>query len=254
MTMETAKGFFMLLDALRARQDPPAAVKGQITGPVTFATGLVDPQGVPLFYDLQLRDAAVKLLALKARWQVRRLGEGEAPVLIFMDEPGMAGFGSSEFTSISREDVRVCFQEVIEAIQAEGAMAGIHVCANTDWSLVLSLPFDVVNFDAYAYLDRFILYPEEVTRFLTAGGILAWGMIPTLSEAALKKETVDTLAARWENGLRRLKDLGVHPDAVIRQSLITPSCGMGMLPLDLMTKVLNLTRELSLKIRGTARL
>jgi len=254
LTADTAQGFFTFLEALKRRKAPPAAVKGQVTGPITFATALVDQKGTPLFYDLQLRDMAVKLLALKARWQVRRLKESGVPVILFMDEPGMAGFGSSEFTSISREDVRFCFTEMIEAIQAEDGMAGIHVCANTDWSLILSLPFDIVNFDAYAYFDRFILYAEDVKRFLESGGILAWGMVPTLNAEALRQETVETLAARWKDTLRQLDAIGIPPDRVTRQSLITPSCGIGTLPLDLMKKVLMLTRELSLKIRGAARL
>jgi len=133
-------------------------------------------------------------------------------------------------------------------------MAGIHVCANTDWSLILSLPFDIVNFDAYTYLDRFILYAGDVKGFLESGGVLAWGMVPTLNAEALRQETVETLAALWKETLRQLDAIGIPPDRVVRQSLITPSCGIGTLPLDLMKKVLMLTRELSLNIRGAARL
>ena len=47
----------------------------------------------------QLRDAAVKLLAMKAGWQVRRLLGFGHPVLIFVDEPGLAesaGLASAE--------------------------------------------------------------------------------------------------------------------------------------------------------------
>ncbi len=247
---DTAGGFFALLEAIRTRKEPLLAVKGQVTGPVTFTTALNNRKGIPIFYDLQLRDAAVKLLTLKARWQIRKLRDCGVPVIIFIDEPGMAGFGSSEFTSISREAVSQCFKEMIDGIQAEGGIAGIHVCANTDWSLILSLPFDIVNFDAYAYFDRLILYTQEVKRFLESGGILAWGIVPTLSTEALRKETVESLAVMWEAGIRRITDIGVDRNTAIRQSLITPSCGMGALPLDLATKVLIMTHELSMKIRS----
>ncbi len=249
LSLETAGGFFAFLEALQRRKTPPTAVKGQVTGPITFATALVNTKGTPIFYDLQLRDAAVKHLTLKARWQVRRLKAYDVPVILFVDEPGMAGFGSSEFTSISKEEVHQCLGEVIEGIHAEGGMAGVHVCANTDWSLILSLPFDIVNFDAYAYFDRFVLYPRDLKRFLESGGILAWGMVPTLSEQALLKETVDSLKGRWDAGVRQIVAMGVDQDTIAAQSMITPSCGMGSLSLDLAKRVLIMTRDLALRIR-----
>ena len=96
---DTAGGFFSLTERLAGRPGAAAAVKGQITGPFTLGTGIADQNKRAIFYDEQLRDAAVKLLAMKARWQVRRLSQYVRPVLIFIDEPGLAGFGSSEFTS-----------------------------------------------------------------------------------------------------------------------------------------------------------
>jgi hypothetical protein len=51
---------------------------------------------------------------------------------------------------------------VVDAIHTDGGLAGIHVCANTDWSLVLESGADIVNFDAYAYFDRFILYGDPI--------------------------------------------------------------------------------------------
>jgi len=247
---DTAQGFFAFLETMRHRQGAPKAVKGQITGPVTFTTAFADQKGAPIFYDLQLRDAAVKLLALKARWQIRQLKALGVPVILFMDEPGMAGFGSSEFTSISREAVSQCFSEVIESIRSEGGMAGIHVCANTDWSLILSLPFDIVNFDAHAYFDRFILYAGEIKRFVAAGGILAWGVIPTLDTDLLGKETVASLLSLWKAWISEITAIGIDRDTLLRQSLITPTCGMGTLPLDLMEKALTLLRDISLAIRN----
>ena len=96
----TARGFFVLLERLQKLSAPPVAVKGQITGPFTFCTGIVDQNKRAVFYEPQIRDAAVKLLAMKARWQARQLSQFQKPVLIFFDEPALAGIGSSEFTSI----------------------------------------------------------------------------------------------------------------------------------------------------------
>lgn len=245
----TGRGVVALLGTLDRIKTPPVAVKGQVTGPITFCTGVKDQDGRAIFYHDTLRDAAVKLLALNARWQIRSLSGPGCPVIIFIDEPALAGFGSSELISISKEDILACLKEVVAAIHADGGLAGIHVCANTDWSLVLESGADIVNFDAYAYFDRFVLYASQIRNFLAAGGLLAWGIVPTLEPEAIRRETVDSLHARWQEQFSRIEALGVAPETIYRQSFITPSCGVGSLSLDLARRVLLLTRDLSAKIR-----
>ncbi len=193
---DDARGFFVFLDRLQTLAVPPIAIKGQITGPFTLGTGIVDQNKRPIFYDSQLRDTVVKHLAMKARWQARRLSLLQRPVMIFFDEPALAGFGSSEFTSISNEDIRQCLEEVCEAVHLEGGFAGVHICANTDWSLILDTSVDIVSFDAYAYFDRFILYPDQIKKFLEAGKMLAWGIVPTLNVEQLERETTPSLLKR----------------------------------------------------------
>lgn len=249
LTEDTAGGFFRFVERLETATESSVAVKGQITGPFTFCTGIVDQDRRAIFYDPQLRDAAVKLLALKARWQAEQLSKFNRPVMIFFDEPALAGFGSSEFTSISREEVAQCFKEVIEPVHQAGALAGIHVCANTDWSLVLDSEADIVSFDAYAYFDRFILYSDQIKTFLEAGKILAWGMVPTLNAEDLQKETTASLVRQLKDRLKQLEALGFDQHRLMAQSLITPTCGAGTLSVDLAKKVLKITREISREIR-----
>ena len=252
MSSVTAPGFFTLMENLSQAYTAPAAVKGQITGPFTFCTGLTDQNGKAIFYDEQLRDAAVKLLAMKARWQTRQLSKSGKPVIIFFDEPALTGFGSSSFISISREEVFRCFEEVFEAVHSEGGLAGVHVCANADWSLILDSSADVVSFDAYEYFDTFILYSKQIKSFLDSGKILAWGIVPTLSLSAIEKENVSSLMNIWETKTVKLQDLGIDRKTLYSQSLITPSCGTGSLRMEIALKVLKLTAQLSGQIRSKA--
>lgn len=247
---DTAKGFFMFIEHLQRLADPPIAVKGQITGPFTLSIGLVDQHKQSIFYDPQMRDAAVKILAMKARWQVRQLAQFQRPVILFFDEPALAGVGSSEFTSISNDAINQCFDEVFEAVHLEGGLAGIHVCANTDWSLVLKSSADIVSFDAYAYFDNFILFPEQIEAFLKSEKVLAWGIVPTLKSEDIAKETTASLLRQWAEKAKRFEALGIDPAKLIRQSLITPSCGTGSLSIDHAKKVLKMTREVSMEIRN----
>ena len=283
LDQDTAGGFFTLIRALETADDPPEAVKGQVTGPFTFCTGIHDQDGNAVFYNDQLKDAAVKLLALKARWQVKQLKRFNLPTIVFIDEPALAGFGSSEFISISKDAIAAVLNEVIEAIHTEGALAGfgssefisiskdaitavlnevieaihtegalagVHVCANTDWSLVLDSPADIVSFDAYTYFDRFILYPELIEQFIRDGKYLAWGIVPTGSIEEIAAETAESLTSRWEKEVLAVEQLGIEQSQILAQSLITPSCGTGSLPLEYAEKVLRLTREVSDRIRA----
>jgi len=245
----SAGGFFELSRRLSAGSVAPFAVKGQVTGPLTLTTGIVDQNRQAIFYDEQLRDAAVKLLAMKARWQVRRLLRFKHPVLIFVDEPGLAGFGSSAFTSISRDDISRCFEEIFAAVHQEGGLAGVHVCANTDWSLVLDSAADIVSFDAYAFFDRFILYSGQIKDFIDSGKILAWGIVPTLNPADIEAETIESIWERWMVQVKQVAALGIDMPKLIGQSLITPSCGMGSLGLDSAEKVIKLTTAVSRRVR-----
>lgn len=249
LNADTASGFFVFVENLKSLSAPPVAVKGQVTGPFTFCTGILDQNKKAILYDEQIKDAAVKLLALKSRWQVRQLSPFGCPVIIFFDEPALAGFGSSEFISISKDVILQSLEEVMAAVHAEGALAGVHVCANTDWSLILDSTADIVSFDAYSYFERFILYKENIKEFLKAGKIIAWGIVPTLDVDKLENETTESLIGQWKEKAARLEKLGIDSDQLIRQSLITPSCGAGSLSAELAIKALRLTREVSAQIR-----
>jgi hypothetical protein len=172
------------------------------------------------------------------------------PAIIFFDDPGLVGFGTSTYISISREMVTTALAEVIEAAHSAGGLVGVHVCANADWSLLLESQADIISFDAYSFFDRFILFDAQLKSFLTAGGILAWGIVPTGNTDDIDKESVDSLYERWLEQLDAVERMGVPRQTILSQSFITPSCGTGTLSLAHATKVLELTRDLSVKIRN----
>ena len=66
---QRARGFNEFLRQIDAAKIPYTALKGQVTGPITFGTAVKDQNDRDIFYDDQLRDAAIKKLSLNARWQ-----------------------------------------------------------------------------------------------------------------------------------------------------------------------------------------
>jgi methionine synthase II (cobalamin-independent) len=226
------------------------AVKGQVTGPFTLLTGLSDAQHRLGYYNETFRDMAVKCLAMKAAWQVKFLQDFNVPVIVFIDEPALAGLGSSAFISIAKDDIAADLSEVIGSIQQAGGLAGIHVCANTDWPFLLSVGLDILSFDAYGFFDRLAACQDDVYTFLDKGGIIAWGLIPTADDKLIAAETATSLAARWEDNIDQLVNDKWDKKAIFKRSLITPSCGTGALSLDAATKVLELTSEVSTILRA----
>lgn len=250
LTDRTAKGFSIFIETIKSLSYVPESVKGQVTGPITMGIGIKDQAGRLLFYDDRMRDIVTKQVAMSARWQAMQLSELNTPnkPIIFFDEPGVVGFGSSTYISITREQITEALKEGIEAVHQGGALAGIHICANGDWSLALESGTDIINFDAYSYFDRLILYREALTQFLLNGGILAWGIVPTGNPEYVEKASVDSLWELWQEQVQQLESLGMGRQMILSQSLITPSCGTGSLSLAHAQKVLFLTRSLSERI------
>ena len=244
---DTAAGFFALRDALAAGQVSPVSLKGQVTGPVTAGLGVKDSRGKAIFYHEDLRDMLVKLLSGKAAWQVAELKKfaAGAPPIVFIDEPGLVSFGSSGFAGVSREMAAEAVAEVIAAIHSTGGLAGIHICANGDWGPTLESAADIISFDAYFYFDNFILYREALTGFLSRGGILAWGIVPTGDPAAVARESAGSLFAKWLEQLATLASFGFSESRLMSRTLIAPSCGTGSLTPELAEKVLTMTAEVS---------
>jgi len=225
-------------------------LKGQVTGPFTLGTNLLDQNGRCSYYDDHLRDVIVKTIVLKALWQVARLSEFGLPVMIFLDEPSLLGFGKQTFITISREDVIKDINEVVAAIHSHGGLAGIHCEENTDWSLLMETDLDILDFDAYDHMQGITLYPAELSKFFDRGGCLGWGIVPTLDREAAATETIPSLIDRFEEGVHHLAIKGFDRDLLLRRALITPSCGAGgVLTVPLAERVLGLLRGLSTALR-----
>jgi len=221
-------------------------VKGHITGPLTAGISFKDETGKDIVHNEMLFDAVVKGLAMKAAWQIQELKQFGKPVIIFIDEPAMESLGSA-FSAVSSEVVAEKLNEIIDTIHELGGLAGIHCCGNADWPMIFNTRVDIVNFDAFGYMEKVMLYPDDIKKFLGRGGALAWGVVPT--GAFTGDETAELLLAKLYAGIKRLEAAGIARDVVLRQSLITPSCGMGSLTPDKAEAILKLLREVSDRIQ-----
>jgi len=223
----------------------PLAVKGHVTGPITWGLTVADDTGKAILYDDILGDAVPKLLRLKAAWQEKELRQVYKDTIIFVDEPYMSAFGSVS-VMLSREKVISLLDEVLTGISG---LKGVHCCGNTDWSVLLETSVDIISFDAYNYAQSLSLYPAEVKKFLDRGGTVAWGIVPN-DEDSLARESAASLKDRLEEAMAPFTRQGVRFKQLIAQGLLTPSCGLASLATEeAADRALELLTELSIKIR-----
>jgi len=203
------------------------AVKGHVTGPISWGLTVTDQDRRSILYDETLADAAAKLLRLKAAWQEVKLKETNKNTIIFVDEPYMSSFGSA-YIPISKEQVITLIDEVFGGISG---IKGIHCCGNTDWSVLLGTSLDILNFDAYNYAGSLSLYPDEIKKLLDRSGTIAWGIIPNQPET-LAKESVASLKDRLEEAMAPFTRHGVRFRQLVEQGMLTPSCTLVPLQTD----------------------
>jgi methionine synthase II (cobalamin-independent) len=234
-----------LHEFLNLKKLNPLAVKGEISGPLSFGATLKDESRQSILHDDTLADAAAKLLRLKAAWQEKELRRVSKNTIIFVDEPVMASYGSAFFT-LSKEKVRLLEEEVLGGISG---VRGVHCCGNTDWSVLLGTSAHIISFDTYNFAGSLALYPAEVKALIDRGGAIAWGVVPN-TEEALAKESISSLKDRLEEAMAPFTRQGISFKSLKEQGIITPSCGLAGLSEDGAEHVLEMVAGLSDRMRG----
>ncbi len=241
-----AAGYFRFLEAVgRAPRSAYPWVKGHVTGPLTLAASVMGPQGKSLLYDEEVAMALAQGLGAQAAAQAERLSGLGRGVMIFFDEPFLSGYGSA-FTPVTRQTVVGLLAAAFDEARRRSTpvpVIGVHCCGNTDWSLLVEAGADVLNLDSHGYGENLLLYPQDMARLLERGGAIAWGAVPTSRYQG--DETAEGLWQGLKGLLAGLEEKGLPRDALARQALVTPACGMGSLQPKEALAILELTARVS---------
>lgn len=203
------------LAAVAARTAP---IKLQLTGPVTLGLALgaagADPDVAFAVAGRAVRARALQLIA-RARASVP-----VAPLVVFVDEPGLAG-GLSPSGSLGAERTIDLVSSALAAIEPH-AVSGVHCCGRTDWRVLLQAGPHVLSLPGGAGIAA---SAGALAGFLERGGWVAWGAVPTggpVGESASRLWRV--LSTEW----RELVQAGCDPSRLRRQALVTPVCGLAL--------------------------
>ena len=218
-------------------------IKCHITGPFTVSSSIKDEEGVALLHNPVFMQVIQKGLTMKALWQIKHFGKFGKKIILFIDEPYLGAFGSA-YTPINRIDVVKVLTELTEAIKSENVLVGIHCCGNTDWSIFTEVnSIDIINFDAFGFLEKFMLYAQDLKGFVKRNGIICWGVVPT--QEFTNREGAELFVKKLNSGIDALAQKGVDKDLLLNNLLVSPSCGLGTLEGEKSEKIFKLLSEVS---------
>ncbi|MDR1083381.1 MAG: hypothetical protein LBP22_00610 [Deltaproteobacteria bacterium] len=230
----------------RAREDltfGQVFLKAQVVGPLTLAQSVRLEDGTSALDDPSILEALSFGLGGKAAYLAAQIRAAGRQPVVFIDEPGLTGYGSA-FSTLSAETVLKSLGTAAQTARSQGpVLLGCHVCGNTDWGLLSRAGLDILNFDAFNFLESFCLYPRELKTFLDKGGLIAWGLVPT--EDYTNDLTAGFLLDRLAAGISNLEKCGLDRKLLSLRSLFSSSCGLGQLAPDKARGILKLVEDVS---------
>ncbi len=195
------------------------AIRGQFIGPVSFGFKVMDENKMPIIYDESVRALLFDFLQRKVNAQYCELREKNPNAFVWLDEPGL-GWVFSGLSGYNDVQAKKEYQDFLSGLVGPGAL---HLCANINLPYLLGLGIQLLSFDAYQMELMPKGYTESVAGFISKGGIIAWGIVPTDSYA-LELETPERLAERLGDYWQVVADnTGVSQVRIAEQALVAPA-------------------------------
>ena len=165
------------------------AIRGQVTGPVSFGFRVTDENDRPLVYNDEVRAMFFDFVQRKLNVQYRQLKAKNPNAFVWTDEPGL-GWVFSGLSGYLDTAARNDYRDFMAGSEGPG---GLHLCAAVNLPYLLDLGEDILSFDAFQIEVLPRDYAAAVAAFLQKGGVIAWGIVPSDSDT-LSRHTAQTLA------------------------------------------------------------
>lgn len=193
-------------------------IRGQSIGPVSFGLKITDREMKPIIYHQEVRELLFDFIARKLNAQYQQLLAKNENAFVWLDEPGLEIlFGS--FTGYSSDRAREDYGAFLKEVQGP---RGVHLCGNPDWSFLLGMDLDILSVDIFGWGHIFTRYHQEVISFMERGGIISWGIVPTLTEE-LAAQDVEGLVRRLEELWTYLESHGADRKMLFDRAWLAPA-------------------------------
>ena len=195
------------------------AIRGQITGPVSFGFKVLDENLKPIIYNEEVKTILFDFIQKKVNLQYQELKKKNPNAFVWVDEPGL-GYVFSGFSGYNDQQAKEDYYNFVQGLEGP---KGLHLCAEVNLPYLLELGIEILSFDAFQIGFMPKEYTQSVAEFIKKGGIISWGIIPTEFKA-LETQTPEKLASLlssyWEV-ISENTDLSL--DQIAKQALIAPA-------------------------------
>lgn len=193
-------------------------IRGQSIGPVSYGLKILDENNKPMIYYEEVRQTVFDFVSKKLQAQLGEMQEVHPGAFAWVDEPGLEMIFMA-ITGYTSERAREDYRTFLETFPGP---RGVHLCGNPDWSFLLQMELDVLSLDVFARGHIFSRYKDDIRSFLDRGGIISWGITPTLAEEFEKENVqsmIDTLDGLW----RSLDQAGIPLEQILKQAWLAPA-------------------------------
>jgi hypothetical protein len=194
-------------------------IRGQSIGPVSYGLKILDENKKPMIYYEEVRQIVFDFVAKKLQAQLGEMQAVHPGAFAWVDEPGLEMIFMA-ITGYTSERAREDYRAFLENFPGP---KGVHLCGNPDWSFLLQLDLDILSLDVLARGHIFSRYSDDIRAFIDRGGIISWGITPTLTEE-YEKENVQSMIAildgLWEDLDRRA---GIPYEQLLSRAWLAPA-------------------------------
>lgn len=193
-------------------------IRGQSIGPVSYGLKILDENKRSMIYYPEVREIIFDFIAKKLQAQYNELRGQNEGALVWVDEPGLEMLFMA-FTGYTSEKALEDYRAFLKKFPGP---KGVHLCGNPDWSFLLQLDLDILSLDILSWGHVFVGYKDEIKAFLDKGGIISWGITPTLSEE-FYEENIKSMIQKLNNIWNSLEEAGIPRRQILNQAWLAPA-------------------------------
>ncbi len=195
------------------------AIRGQVTGPVSFGFKVLDENLKPILYHEEVRAILFDFIQKKVNVQYQELRMKNENAFVWVDEPGL-GYVFSGLSGYNDQQAKEDYKNFVQGLEGP---KGLHLCADVNLPYLLELGVEILSFDAFQIGFMPKEYVGSVAEFIKKGGVISWGIVPTDS-ATLSLQTPEKLASLLSEYWNTISEFtGVTLKEISDQALIAPA-------------------------------
>jgi hypothetical protein len=236
------------------------AIRGQITGPVSFGFKVLDENLKPIIYNEEVKTILFDFIQKKVNLQYQELKKKNPNAFVWVDEPGL-GYVFSGLSGYNDQQAKKDYYDFVQGLEGP---KGLHLCAEVNLPYLLELGIEILSFDAFQIGFMPKEYAWSVAEFIKKGGVISWGIVPTES-SVLSIQTPEKLASILSNYWKVISEnTGLPSRQIAEQSLIAPArcclvdvtmeasekCGISNVEEQIVEKAFSFLPEISSILKG----